>query len=71
MNEVDRLLHLVSARPVIRMLRDGGTSWEDIAVKFKKRANPLGLSPRQLRRIYHENGNQFDKLKRVAKYLAR
>lgn len=69
MNQVDRLLALVEARAPIRMLRDGGTSWDDIATKFKKRCNPLGLSPRQLRRIYEENANEFDKLKRVAKKL--
>jgi len=69
-NEVDRLIALITARPVVRMLRDGGVSWEDIAMKFKKRANPLSLSTRQLQRIYAEDdGYGFDKLKRVARKL--
>lgn len=70
MNEVDRIIALCEAGPVIRMLRDGGTSFEDIARKFKKRANPLGLSPRQLSRIYEgPDAYSFDKLRRIAREL--
>lgn len=70
MNEVDRVIALCAAAPVIRMMRDGGTSWEDIAFKMKKTANPLGLSPRQLARIYEGPGAyRFDNLRRIAKAL--
>jgi len=70
LNELDRVLKLLSAQPVIRMLRDGGRSWEEIAFKFKKRGNPLGLSPRQLARIYEgPDAYGFDSLKKVVKRL--
>jgi len=67
-NEVERIMALAEAGPVIRMLRDGGTTWDEIATKFKKRANPLGLSPKQLYRIYEgPKRYSFDALKRLAK----
>lgn len=62
---------MIEARPAVRMLRDVGVSWEDIADKFKARCNPLGLSPRHLRRIYEENTAEFDKLRRLAKLMSR
>lgn len=67
MTEIERIVALIRARPVIRMLRDGGVSWDDIARKFRRRANPLGLSSRQLRRIYEGEGSSFDDLRRVAR----
>lgn len=72
MNEFERVMSLIEAAPVVRMLRDGGTSWEDIGNKFKKRANPCGLSPRQLARIYEgPEAYEFDNIKRLAKALTR
>jgi len=52
LNQVERIAALLRAAPVVRMMRDGGTSWEDLATKMRKNANPLGLTPRQLSRIY-------------------
>jgi len=70
MNELERILALAAAGPVIRMLRDGGTSFNDIATKFRKRANPLGLSPQQLYRIYEgEGAYNFDLIRRHARKL--
>jgi len=69
-NEVERIIALCEAGPAIRMLRDGGTTWPEIASKFKKRCNPLGLSPRQLARIYEGEGSyRFDNLRRLANKL--
>jgi len=66
MNEVQRIIALASAGPVVRLYRDGGRSWDEIA-KLKT-ANPLGLSPRQLSRIYEgEDRYKFDLLRRMAK----
>lgn len=64
---IDRLCKLIESGPAVRMLRDGGVSWDDIATKFRKRCNPLGLSARQLRRIYEEDRQGLDKLRRIAK----
>lgn len=70
MNEIDRIVALIQAGPVIRMLRDGGTSFEDIAKKFRKRANPLGLSARQLYRIYESPDRYgFDKIREVVRNM--
>lgn len=70
MNDLEKIMALAAAGPAIRMLRDGGTSWQDIAWKFKKRCNPCGLTPRQLSRIYEgEEAYAFDKLKKFAQKL--
>lgn len=70
MNDLEKVIALTRAAPVVRMMRDGGTTWEDIAYKQKKTANPLGLSPRQLARIYEGPGAyRFDNLRRLAKRL--
>lgn len=64
LTEVDRLIALIEATPVVRFWRDGGRTWDEI-VKLK-RANPLGLSKRQLQRIYGDESQKgFDKLRRV------
>jgi len=65
-NEIERIVALIRARAVIRIYRDGGYSWEEIIKKAPKSANPLGLSPRQLSRIYEgEDAYQFDKVARA------
>lgn len=70
MNEIERIIALIKAGPVVRMLRDGGVTWEDIARKFQKRANPLKLSVRQLQRIYEgPDAKGFDSLKRVVRSM--
>lgn len=70
MNEIERICALAAAAPVVRMLREGGCNWDDIAYKFKKRANPLGLRPRQLARIYDgEDGYRFDRLRHAVRRL--
>lgn len=64
MNEIERIVALMRAGAAIRMYRDGGVSWHDIS-KNVKTCNPLGLSPRQLSRIYEGDGRyRFDRLKR-------
>lgn len=70
LNEIERIVALAAAGPAIRMMRDGGTSWDDIATKQRKTCNPLGLSARQLSRIYEgPNRYTFDLLRKVAKSL--
>jgi len=65
-NDIEKILLLCAAGPVVRMMREGGASWQFIAYKMRKTANPLGLSPRQLQRIYEgPQRYRFDVLKRV------
>jgi len=65
-DEISRICALIRARAVIRVYRDGGYSWEEIAKKAPKSANPLGLTPRQLSRIYEgEDAYRFDTLVRT------
>jgi len=65
-NEIDRIVALIRARAVIRIYRDGGYSWEEIMKKAPRSANPLGLSSRQLMRIYEgDDAYEFDKICRV------
>jgi len=68
--EFERVLALTAASPVVRHERDSGKTWEEIA-SDRKRANPLSLSPRQLRRVYEgPKRYSFDALKKVVQKLA-
>jgi len=70
MNELERVCALLRAAPVVRMLRDGGVSFEDMAIKNPKTANPLGLSPRQLARIYEgDDSYSFTRLRDAVRRL--
>lgn len=71
-NDLEKIVALAAAGPVVRMLRDGGVSFEEIAVKCKKTANPLGLSARQLYRIYEgPERYDWDCLRKVVRKLPR
>jgi len=64
MNEIERILALIRARPHVETLRDvAGLPWDRI--KDYHLANPLRLSARQLSRIYEgEDAYQFDAWKK-------
>jgi len=65
-NEITRILRLAAAAGPIRLYRDGGLSWADIVRRAPKTCNPLGLSERQLSRIYEgKDRYRFDILKKT------
>jgi len=69
-NEVERIVLLAKASPTVRVYRLAGYTWIQIAEY--KTCNPLGLSTRQLQRIYSGPAMyDFDVLKRVASGLDR
>lgn len=70
-NELQRVLILARAAPAVRLYRDGGSSWREIIRRAPKTCNPLGLSERQLMRIYEgPEKYDFDILRRYAKTKA-
>lgn len=68
LNELERICALSAATGRVRFWREGGRSWDEIA-KIKS-ANPVGLSPRSLERIYSGPGKyDFDSLRRAVRKL--
>jgi len=57
-NQLDKIAALLKAAPAIRLYRDGGLTWAEICQKAPKTCNPLGLSTRQIQRIY-EGGDAY------------
>lgn len=68
LTELERICALAAASPCVRFYRDGGRTFEEIAQL--KCCNPLGLSRRQLSRIYEgEDALRFDSLRRAVRDL--
>jgi len=68
LTELDRIVSLAQAAPLVRYWREAGRTWDEIVLLAT--ANPLGLSKRQLARIYEGPGAyEWDNIRRAARSL--